>query len=347
MILASLRLSACLSPLLGLMLAACAQDPDLIIYTSVDQVHSESLLERFEEETGLTVRVEFDTEATKTVGLVERLRAESAAPRCDVFWNNEIANTIALAEEGLLATYDSPSAAEIPASFRDRERRWTGFAARARIMIENLNEVPEDSRPSGFMDLFDTERHPNAAIARPLEGTTLTHFAVLGTLLGEDELYALAERIMEQNRAGKLAMPGGNGPLAKGVASGATAWGFTDTDDFNVMLANGHPVRMGLPDQGNGDGQGDGLILIPNTVMILKDAPRRAAAEQFVDWLLSKEVEALIAESDSANIPVRPDVPRPDGVLSLEGVRLMPIDWNDVGRRLPAIQERLKEIVLR
>ena len=191
--------------------------------------------------------------------------------------------------------------------------------------------------------MFDSEGHPGAAISRPLEGTTLTHFAELGAQLGEEPLYALAERIMELNKAGKLAMPGGNGPLAKGVARGSNAWGFTDTDDYNVMLANGHPVRMGLPDQGDGEG----LILIPNTVMILKDAPRPDAAEQFVDWLLSKEVEALIAQSDSANIPVRADVPRPAGVLSLDGVRVMAIDWNDVGRRLPAIQERLKEIVLR
>ena len=63
--------------------------------------------------------------------------AERARTRCDVFWSNEFAQMVSLANDGLLAAYDSPSAAEIPAGFRDPGRRWTGFAARARVFIVN------------------------------------------------------------------------------------------------------------------------------------------------------------------------------------------------------------------
>ena len=105
-----------------------------MVRVSLDQVFSEELMAEFEKETGLSVKAQYDIEQTKTVGHVRAIIEEKTRPRTDVFWNNEIAQTIRLAELGLLAPYDSPSAEGIPESFRDPERRWTGFAARARVL---------------------------------------------------------------------------------------------------------------------------------------------------------------------------------------------------------------------
>lgn len=324
---------------LGL-LAGCAAEPDLVVYTSVDQVHSEQILERFKSATGLNVRMEFDTEASKTVGLVARIREEAQAPRCDVFWNNEVANTIALANEGLLRPYNSPMAAEIPEAFRDPQQRWTGFAARARVLIVNTEKLGSRPRPTGTMDLLDTERFPGGSIARPLTGTTLTHLAALEVLWGPERAGSFAQQLAQLNQAGKLSLPSGNGPLMTNVGRGELVWGFTDTDDLRVGQVQGYPVECIVPDQGPDD---PGLLVIPNTVMILKSAPHPENAQRLVDFLLSKEVEALLATSDSAQIPVRADVPRPDHVLNLKGLRLMSVDWQAVGQQLPLVHERLKQ----
>ena len=77
-------------------------------------------------------------------------------------------------EPGLLEPYDSPSAADIPELFRDPERRWTGFAARARVLIVNTDLVPAGDEPKGTLDLFDPKWSEKCGIARPLTGTTLT-----------------------------------------------------------------------------------------------------------------------------------------------------------------------------
>ncbi|MCA8967677.1 MAG: hypothetical protein KDC48_22540, partial [Planctomycetes bacterium] len=95
---------------------------EVVLYCALDQVHAEPLIREFEERTGIDVRAEYDIEAHKTVGLVRRIREEQGRPRCDVFWNNEIAHTVSLANDGLLMPYDSPSAADIPEAFRDPER---------------------------------------------------------------------------------------------------------------------------------------------------------------------------------------------------------------------------------
>ena len=85
----------------------------------------------FEKETGIKVLAVYDSEATKTTGLVNRLIAEKGSPRADVFWNSETCRTIVLKRKGVLTPYLSPSAAEIPAGFKDPHGYWTGFGGSA------------------------------------------------------------------------------------------------------------------------------------------------------------------------------------------------------------------------
>src|SRR4051812_1666855 len=70
--------------------------PEVVVYTALDQIYSEPILNRFQAQTGITVRPVYDSEAAKTTGLVSRLEAERERARCDVFWNNEIVRTIRL-----------------------------------------------------------------------------------------------------------------------------------------------------------------------------------------------------------------------------------------------------------
>jgi iron(III) transport system substrate-binding protein len=332
-----------LLPLAALLLPACAPDVDLVVYVAHDQFHSEPLVRRFEEETGLRVRAEYDVEASKTVGLVNRIRQEKNRTRCDVFWNNEVAHTVALAGEGLLQPYDSPSAADVPSTFRDPEARWTGFGARARVFIVNTELVPPEERATltTIRDLVDPRWAGRCGMARPLTGTTLTHAAALFDLWGEEEALAFLGALKARNDEGALHLLSGNGHVMRQVRDGALAWGLTDTDDFNVARLEGKPVAVVYPDQETG-----GTFLLPNTVAILADAPHPAAARRFVDWLLSEEVEAELARSRAAQIPVRAAVPRPEHVIGGERLRFAEVDYLALGRALVERQELLKEMFL-
>jgi iron(III) transport system substrate-binding protein len=332
-----------LTPLLACALAPACSRPDVVVYCAHDQVHAEPILQRFERETGLDVSAEFDVEASKTVGLVARLRAEAARTRCDVFWNNEAAHTAALAEEGLLAAYDSPSAAGIPEQYRDPARRWTGFAARARILLVNT-ALADPRELHGLQDLLDPRWAGRAALARPLAGTTLTHVAALYQALGEAPARAWIERVAALNQSGALNLASGNGQAAKLVASGACALAFTDTDDAAAVLAERHPVAVVWPDQ---EPDAPGALLIPNTVAILAGAPHPETARQLVDFLLAPEVERELAFSRAAQIPLRAGVPRPPEVRLLDGLRLMPVDWVRLGREISARERELRELFLR
>lgn len=304
------------------------------IYCAVDDVHSIPVLDAFERETGIHVHRNFDTEANKTVGLVQRLREERGNPRADVFWNNEIMHTIRLAREGVLEAYDSPSAADIPDTFRDTDRMWTGFGARARILIVNTELVTNDEMPTSMDDLLDPKWKSRAAFVTPLTGTTLTHATVLYTVLGQEKARIWLKGLHDN----ECLFPSGNASLARAVAGGQAAFGFTDTDDYEKVLADGRPVARVYPDQQEG---GLGTLLIPNTVALVKGGPRPDLGKQLVDFLLSTKVEEMLAHGDSAQIPVRGAVKRPQNVVGPPDYRVMEVDWNDV---VTHFDERLKEL---
>jgi iron(III) transport system substrate-binding protein len=310
-----------LTALAGVGLASCSDTADLRVYVALDQEHSESLIDRFAEETGLAVDPRFDTEASKTVGLVSALIEEKDRPRCDVFWNNEIAQTVRLAQQGITAPYTSPSAASIPSRFKDPNGHWTGFAARARVLIVNTDLVPEGERPSSMWDLIDPKWKGKCGIAVPVTGTTLTHFAALNILLGDAEF----ERFVEGLFANDVQLLQSNGATMKAVRDGNLHFAFTDTDDYHVAKSKGFPVTCVFPDQGEGQ---VGTMLIPNSVAVIADAPHGEAAHRFVDWVLREQTEALLAAAKSAQIPVRSGVegPADDAILPVGSFREMAWD---------------------
>lgn len=324
-----------------LLLAACGREPDLVVYCSLDQQFSEEFMQRFETESGLRLRVEYDIEANKNVGLASRIREERGRPRCDVFWSNEFAQMVSLAGEGLLASYDSPSAADVPATFRDPEKRWTGFAARARVFIVNT-ELANPAEIRSMWDLFAPRWSGKVAMARPLAGTTPTHMAALFEALGQDEGRRYVETAARLAAEGRLQLATGNAHVMRLVREGQCAFGWTDTDDYNVAREEGYPVAVVYPDQ-----EGAGTLLIPNTIAVLANAPHAEAARRFVDWALRPEIEAELARSRSAQVPVRAGVPRPAHVVDGRSFRAMAVDLNAVGAKIEARIAQFQELFLR
>ncbi|MBX3467768.1 MAG: extracellular solute-binding protein [Planctomycetes bacterium] len=307
-------------------LAGCPTGPapaarEVVVYCALDRLYAEPILEAFTARTGIAVKPKWDAEATKTTGLVEAIRAERDRPRCDVFWNNEVGQTIGLAREGLLEPYASPAAAGLPPSARDPEGRWTGFAARARVLIVNTDLVPEAEQPTSYRDLVDPRWKGRAGIAGPLFGTTATHVAALFAALGPDEAKAWM-RALHDN---EVLVCAGNATVKDKVAAGELAFGLTDTDDVNLALLAGKPVRAVFPDQADG---ALGTLLIPNSVAVIKGAPRPAEARALVDHLLSPEVEAALAASRSAQVPLRPGAPRAAWIPA--ELRTFPVTWDQV-----------------
>jgi iron(III) transport system substrate-binding protein len=110
-------------------------DNVVVVYVSEDQVFSEPILKDFERETGTRVQAVYDTEETKSAGVMNRLIAEKTNPQADVYWANEPIRAEVLRQQGVSTPYRSARAEGIPEQFRDPQSHWTGFSARARMLI--------------------------------------------------------------------------------------------------------------------------------------------------------------------------------------------------------------------
>ena len=305
-----------------LMCSGCWNDnqPQVAVYAALDREFSGPILADFQQQTGTRVLAKYDDESTKSVGLTNVLIQEAHRPRCDVFWNNEILNTLRLQQRGLLEVYQPPLAAEYPEQFRSPTGHWSGFAARARVLIVNTRLVADGEHPQSISALADPKWRGRGGIARPIAGTTATHVACLFAMLGPDK----AEEYLRSLKKNSVQILGGNKQVAQACAAGQIAFGLTDTDDALIEIERGAPVAIVYPDQGPG---GLGTLFIPNTLAIMKNCPHPEQARRLCDYLLSSSVEARLAAGPSAQIPLNPAVAASPRVETPRSIKAMEIDF--------------------
>jgi iron(III) transport system substrate-binding protein len=326
-----------LLPFVLLAAGACFAET-VVAYVALDEMYSRPILDAFEAAAGVEVEAVYDTEAAKTTGLVNRLLAERNRPRADVFWNNEVAQTVVLKDAGALDAYMSPAASAIPARFKDADGYWTGFAARARVIIYNTDLVTDP--PKSIRALLDPAWAGKAAIAKPLFGTTATHAAALFAAWGREEAEGFFLGLLKND----IAVLAGNATVRDQVARGAYAWGLTDTDDANGAVEDGLPAKWLLPDQ---EDDGIGTLVIPNSVALVKGGPNPAGGKALIDYLLSPAVEKRLAELRSMQIPLNPAVEAPDRVPKLPSIRTMDVPFEAMAAEMPESVAFIREEFLK
>jgi iron(III) transport system substrate-binding protein len=298
----------------------------VVVYSALDREFAEPVLNDQAKQAGVSLRAKFDVESTKTVGLVNTLINESVQPRCDLFWNNEILNTMRLKDRGLLQPFRPAHADDIDAAFKDPDGTWYGFAARARILLVNTQLVPESARPAGLADLIDPRHKGKIGIAKPLFGTTATQAACLFAAWGEEK----ASRFFLDLKANGVQVFSGNRQVATAVGSGQIEFGLTDTDDAMGEIEAGSPVAIVYPDRAPG---ALGTLFIPNTLTMMKGAPHAEAARKLADLIYSPEVEARLAEGPSVQIPLLRSTSKPARVETPATIHSMAVDFREAAKQ--------------
>ena len=291
----------------------------VVLYTSVDEPYARSLVERFTRETGIDVTLVTDSEASKSVGLVEKLRAEKDDVRADVWWGNECFLTIGLADEGVLTAYDSPAAADIPAPYKDPAHRWAGAVLRVRTLV---SKPAADGRPPAarMNDFLRPPLRGRIALARPTAGTTGGHVAALYVAWGKDRADAFFRGLHDN----QVTLVGGNSVVAESVARGDFGLGVCDNDDAADAAANVGPLDAVLPDQAPGE---SGTLAMPCAVGLVAGGPHPAAAKRLIDFLLSASVAQSLVDQKFAWCPTRDATGKG---------KFMAVDYTAVAHAMPA-----------
>src|SRR5438093_12778478 len=296
----------------------------VVVYVSEDQVFSEAILKDFERETAITVKSVFDTEESKSTGVMNRLIAEKDNPQADVYWANEPVRADALKQRGVSTPYVSPSTEGIPDQFKDSDHYWTGFSARARLLLVNARSP---IKPASVTAYTEPSAKGRAAIANPLFGTTTDYVAALFTIWGDDR----AKTFMNEMKKNGVKTTTSNGESADFVAAGQVEFSLVDSDDAVNRKKQGKPVEIIYPDQ---EPDGIGVLILPNAVALIKGGPHPENGKPLIDYLLSKPTARNLAFADCAQIPLRAGLDTPPEVRRIEYLKPMRVGYADLARKM-------------
>ena len=317
-------------------IVSCSNNKNsVVVYTSVDQVFSEPILKSFEVETGIKVKAVYDTEETKSTGVMNRLIAEKNNPQCDVFWSGDPIRSIVLKNKEITYPYKSKKADDISKTFKDTEYYWTGFSARARVLVYNKSLMDSIEIPKSIFDLTKPIYKNKVAIANPLFGTTTFHISALFSLIGSDK----ATQFLENLKNNDIVIATSNGDVLKRVVKGEVYCGLTDTDDAYEALAAGDDIGVVFLNQ-----EGIGSLIMPNTLSLIANSKNSENAKLLIDYLLTRKTEQALAKS-CAQMPLHKGVETPANVPSLDDILPMKIDYDKTSEKLMEIQQYLKDWV--
>ena len=308
--------------------------PSVVVYVSTDEAIARPILQAFEDRYGVRVLMVGDTEASKTTGLLTRIRAERSSPIADVLWSSEALGTVALGRDGLLAPHISSRTQAWPTQWRDPQHLWHAFSPRPRVLVFDPQKIAAEDVPIYWSDLASPRWNRNLLIADPRFGTTGGHLAAMKSWYDAKQAGAWDTWLAAMADNHIRVLPNGNAGVVDGVLRGDGVLGLTDADDVYAANRNGANLAMVVPR--HGPEPGEGAMLMPNTVAILQGAPHPKSAALLADWLCSPEVARQLAASVSGNVPLPAEVAAEFPHLRIDDPLL--IDLNDVSMQwMPAV----------
>ena len=271
--------------------APAAGGNKLIIYTSMKESLIGGIVEGFKKK---NPGIEVDYQSAGAGKLMAKIAAERQSGKilADIIWTSEVPDFYSMKKEGILEQYKTPLFKEILNPFDDYDGYFT--AARLGTLGIAINTDKIKTPPAQWSDLFKPEYKGAFGIADPaLSGTAYMSVALLEKQFGWpffDKLRANGARI------GK-----GSGQVIDDTASGELGASLAVDYITYDKIKKGAHIALYYPPE---------LLIAPSPVAIFKGGQNIDAAKKFVDYLLSKEAQTLIAAEGT--LSVRADVPSPE-----------------------------------
>ena len=280
-----LLLSLLLAALVPALAAPVVQAAELVVYTERKEPLVKPIFEQYTRETGTEIRILSDGAPV----LIERLAAEGANTRADLFMSVDAGSLWQAAERGLLAPLSSPALeAAVPANLRDPQGRWFALSQRARTIIYSTERV-KPAELSTYEDLADPKWKGRLCLRSAKKVYNQSLVATMIERLGAAE----TERVVSGWVANLAAPPFADDTLlANAIAAGQCDVGIINTYYLGRLQHDtpGFPVQVFWANQDAG-----GTHVNVSGAGVVAASPRRAEAQRFLEWLASEDVQGDFA----------------------------------------------------
>ena len=295
--------------------ASAALAADLVIYSARNERLNNIVIPGFEKATGLTV--EMITGSTGEVNQRIKAEVESGNVTVDIHWAAD--ETMLAANRDMFQPYVSVhNDAMIPLFKNNGSNEFNPAFAEPNVIIVNTKMLEElGVTVESYFDLLNPALKGKIIGADPANSSSAFQ-SLIGMLYGTGEGDPMSDKAWEfidgllVNMDGKVASS--SSQVYNGVANGEYAVGLSYEDPcVELQYAGQQPVKVVYPKEG--------VVFSGQSVQIVKNAPNLEAAQKFVDYVLSEEVQSAVAAELNLR-PLREGVPTNEKMIPNDQVKL-------------------------
>jgi len=274
---------------------ALAQDQVLNLYSSRHYQTDEALYANFTKATGIKInRIEGGEDP-----LIERIRNEGERSPADVLITVDAGRLWRAEQLGLFQPVKSATLeSRIPANLREPGGLWYGFSTRARVIAYNKAKV-KAGEIRNYEDLADAKWKGRVCMR---SSTNIYNLSLLGAMiehLGEAKAQEWAQGVRNNMAQDPK---GGDTDQLKAVAAGQCDVTISNQYYYARLLRSdkaderqvGEKIAVVFPNQGTW-----GTHVNISGAGVLKNAPHRAAAIRFLEYLASDEAQRYFADGNN------------------------------------------------
>ena len=312
-------------------LACGGEDDTLIVYSGRSQTLVQPLLDDFIEVSGVKVRIKYGGSASIAATVLE----EGDNTPADVVFLQDPGSLGSLSEAGMFAELPGEMLNKVAPAFRSPDGHWVGTSGRARTVVYNTFAIaPEVDLPDSIRDFTDPQWRGRVGWA-PQNGSFQAFVTAFRVKWGEEA----AKGWLEGMKANDPRDYPNNITIVAGVARG----------EVDVGFVNHYYLQRFLEEEGQGFearnhflGGGDpGALVLVAGAGIMENTGKRAAAEEFIQFLLSDRAQTYFSEN-SKEYPLVPGVMPDAGLPPLSSLDPPDIDLgslNDLQGTLGLLRE--------
>ena len=275
----------------GALPVGVAAQEKLFVYTSMKDSMLGDLKKGF---SAKHPEVKIDFQSAGAGKLMAKLAAERESGKilADILWTSEVPDFYQMKSRGQLHAYTPKEIKSLINPLPEYDGSFTAVRLGTLGIAYNTRKIKE--APKSWDDLKKPEFKGAFGIANPaLSGTAYLSVALLSEAFGWQYFEAL--------RANGAKMGKGSGQVVDDTASGDLVGSLGV--DYIVLdkVDKGATLALAFPKE---------MLVLPSPIAIIKGTPNLSAAQKFVDYVLSKDGQQIVA--NEGTLPVRTDVKVPE-----------------------------------
>ncbi len=289
---------------------------ELTIYSGRNEELIGSLLEQFEESTGISVEVRYGDTAELAAAILE----EGDNTPADVFFGQDAGALGALQKEGRTRAIPEELLSQVDERLRSPEGQWIGISGRARVLDYNTDDVDAAELPASIWELTEDEWQGRVGWA-PTNGSFQSFVTALRVTEGDERTLEWLEAM----KANGTQIYTNNTGIVEALGRGEVEVGLVN----NYYLSRFKAEDPNFPVAHHYFEDDAGAMINVAGVAIIDSTDQEEAAIALVEYLLSSEAQSYFTQETNEYALVS-GAPAPADQVPLEQIQAPDIDLSSL-----------------